>query len=115
MTTIDDNLQAVRARIAAACRDAGRNVSQVRLLAVSKTVPASSVRQALAAGQRDFGENYIQEAVAKMAEVADASAVWHCIGPIQGNKTRLVAEHFDWAQSVDRIKIAQRLSDQRPA
>ncbi len=115
MTTIENNLQAVRARIAAACQDAGRDVSQVQLLAVSKTFPAASVQQALDAGQRDFGENYIQEAVAKIGELAGMPAVWHCIGPIQGNKTRLVAEHFDWAQSVDRLKIAQRLSDQRPA
>lgn len=115
MTTIENNLQAVRARIAAACQNAGRDVSHVQLLAVSKTFAASSVQQAFDAGQRDFGENYIQEAVAKMAELAEIPAVWHCIGPIQGNKTRLVAEHFDWAQSVDRLKIAQRLSDQRPA
>jgi len=115
MTTIENNLQAMRARIAAACQDAGRDVSQVQLLAVSKTFPAASVQQALDAGQREFGENYIQEAVAKIGELAGMPAVWHCIGPIQGNKTRLVAEHFDWAQSVDRLKIAQRLSDQRPA
>ncbi|MEO8542857.1 MAG: YggS family pyridoxal phosphate-dependent enzyme [Burkholderiaceae bacterium] len=115
MTTIDDNLQAVRQRIAAACKAAGRDAAQVRLLAVAKTFAAASVRQALDAGQRDVGENYIQEAVAKMAELGAAAATWHCIGPIQGNKTRLVAEHFDWAQSVDRLRIAQRLSDQRPA
>ncbi len=115
MTTIENNLQAVRQRIAAACEGAGRAVSQVQLLAVSKTFAASAVRQAMAAGQRDFGENYIQEAVAKITELSDMAATWHCIGPIQGNKTRLVAEHFDWAQTVDRLRIAQRLNDQRPA
>jgi PLP dependent protein len=115
MTTIENNLQAVRQRIAAACEAAGRKPSEVRLLAVSKTFPSASVREVLAAGQQELGENYIQEAVAKIAELGDAGATWHCIGPIQGNKTRLVAEHFDWAQSVDRLKIAQRLNDQRPA
>jgi PLP dependent protein len=115
MTTIDTNLQAVRLRIAAACEAAGREPSAVRLLAVSKTFPCASVREVLAAGQRELGENYIQEAVTKITELGDAGATWHCIGPIQGNKTRLVAEHFDWAQSVDRLKIAQRLNDQRPA
>ncbi|MCP5282031.1 MAG: YggS family pyridoxal phosphate-dependent enzyme [Rhodoferax sp.] len=115
MTTIENNLQAVRQRIAAACEAAGRKPSEVRLLAVSKTFPAASVREVLAAGQQELGENYIQEAVAKIAELGDAGATWHCIGPIQGNKTRLVAAHFDWAQSVDRLKIAQRLNDQRPA
>jgi pyridoxal phosphate enzyme (YggS family) len=90
----------------------------VALLAVSKTFPAEAVREAALAGQRAFGENYIQEAVDKMAAVramADVPALqWHCIGPIQSNKTRLVAEHFDWAHTVDRDKIAQRLNDQRP-
>jgi len=112
---IENNLQAVHQRIAAACAAAGRAPAQVRLLAVSKTFPSAAVRDALDAGQRELGENYIQEAVAKMAELDGAKATWHCIGPIQGNKTRLVAEHFDWAQSVDRLKIAQRLNDQRPA
>lgn len=115
MTTITNNLQAVHQRINSACKAAGRDPSQVRLLAVSKTFAADAVVQALDAGQREFGENYIQEAVGKVTELAGASAVWHCIGPIQSNKTRLVAEHFDWAQSVDRLKIAQRLNDQRPA
>lgn len=115
MTTIANKLQAVRQRIASACKAAGRDPSQVRLLAVSKTFTAASVTQALDAGQREFGENYIQEAVDKVTTLAGAPAIWHCIGPIQSNKTRLVAEHFDWAQSIDRIKIAQRLSDQRPA
>jgi hypothetical protein len=101
--------------MAMACKAAGRDPSQVRLLAVSKTFDAAAVAQGLDAGQREFGENYIQEAVDKVIRLRGSPAVWHCIGPIQSNKTRLVAEHFDWAQSVDRLKIAQRLNDQRPA
>lgn len=115
MTVIPAQLQAVHARIAAACHAAGREPSGVALLAVSKTFGPEAVREAFAAGQAAFGENYIQEAVDKMAALADLSLQWHCIGPIQSNKTRLVAEHFDWAQTVDRLKIAQRLSEQRPA
>lgn len=115
MTTIPGNLQHVRARIATACQRAGRGVEEVTLLAVSKTFGADAVRAAAAAGQRAFGENYIQEGVEKIAALRDLGLMWHCIGPIQSNKTRLVAEHFDWAQTVDRLKIAQRLSDQRPA
>jgi len=109
-----DNLQAVQARIAAACAASARNV---QLLAVSKTFSADDVRQVAAVGQRDFGENYIQEGVDKIIALKDIkpALVWHCIGPIQSNKTKLVAEHFDWAHTVDRLKIAQRLSDQRPA
>ena len=116
MTTIARNLQQVRARIATACREAGRAVEEVTLLAVSKTFGAPAVRQAFEAGQRAFGENYIQEGVEKIAALADlrAELTWHCIGPIQSNKTRLVAEHFDWAHTVDRLKIAERLSAQRP-
>ena len=114
MTTIADNLQQVRTRIVQACTRAGRPPQSVLLLAVSKTFGASAVRQAFAAGQTAFGENYIQEAVDKMAELADLPLQWHCIGPIQSNKTRLVATHFDWVHSVDRLKIAQRLSEQRP-
>ncbi len=116
MTTIARNLQQVRARIATACREAGRAVEEVTLLAVSKTFGAPTVRQAFEAGQRAFGENYIQEGVEKIAALADlrAELTWHCIGPIQSNKTRLVAEHFDWAHTVDRLKIAERLSAQRP-
>ena len=112
MTTIARNLQQVRARIATACREAGRAVEEVTLLAVSKTFGAPAVRQAFEAGQRAFGENYIQEGVEKIAALADlrAELTWHCIGPIQSNKTRLVAEHFDWAHTVDRLKIAERLS-----
>jgi pyridoxal phosphate enzyme (YggS family) len=114
MTVITDQLQSVSARIAAACHAAGRDPASVQLLAVSKTFGPEAVRQAHAAGQTAFGENYIQEAVDKMAALADLPLQWHCIGPIQSNKTRLVAEHFAWAQTVDRLKIAQRLSEQRP-
>jgi hypothetical protein len=114
MTMIADNLQSVRTRVQAACRACGRDPAEVALLAVSKTFGPEAVRSAHAAGQTAFGENYIQEAVDKMAALADLPLVWHCIGPIQSNKTRLVAEHFDWAHTVDRLKIAQRLSEQRP-
>jgi len=116
MTTIAAKLQHVRARIATACQQAGRNVQDVTLLAVSKTFGPEAVRAAAAAGQRDFGENYIQEGVDKIAALADLrdQLRWHCIGPIQSNKTRLVAEQFDWAHGVDRLKIAERLSAQRP-
>ena len=114
MTTIADNLQTVRSRIAAACAQAQRPVTDVTLLAVSKTFGPQAVREAHAAGQNAFGENYIQEAVEKMALLAGLPLQWHCIGPIQSNKTRLVATHFDWAHTVDRLKIAQRLSEQRP-
>ena len=111
---IERNLQAVRARIATACQASGRNVQDVALLAVSKTFGADAVRAAHAAGQRAFGENYIQEAVEKMALLADLPLQWHCIGPIQSNKTRWVATHFAWAHTVDRLKTAERLSAQRP-
>lgn len=141
MTMIVDNLQAVHARIAAACAACGRDPGDVRLLAVSKTFGPDAVVEALSSGQFAFGENYIQEGVEKILAVrgweADGLRLsssghssglrspplagplsmppeWHCIGPIQSNKTRLVAEHFDWVQSVDRLKIAQRLSEQRP-
>ena len=115
MTTIPGNLQHVRARIATACQRAGRGVEEVTLLAVSKTFGADAVRAAAAAGQRAFGENYIQEGVEKIAALRDLGLMWHCIGPIQSNKTRLVAEHLDWVHTVDRLKIAERLSAQRPA
>ena len=114
MTMIADNLQGVAKRIAAATQASGRPAEAVTLLAVSKTFDADAVRQAHAAGQTLFGENYIQEAVDKMAALADLPLTWHCIGPIQSNKTKLVAAHFGWAHTVDRLKIAQRLSDQRP-
>ncbi len=115
MTMIADNLHAVRTRIAQACTAAGRPVDAVQLLAVSKTFGPDAVQQAFDAGQRAFGENYIQEAVEKITALAALPIEWHCIGPIQSNKTRLVAEHFQWAHTVDRLKIAQRLSEQRPA
>jgi pyridoxal phosphate enzyme (YggS family) len=114
MTTIRNNLQSVRERIAAACAGAQRPVNEVTLLAVSKTFGPEAVREAFAAGQAAFGENYIQEAVEKIALLGDLPLQWHCIGPIQTNKTRLVAAHFDWAHTVDRLKVAQRLSEQRP-
>jgi PLP dependent protein len=116
MVTISDNLQRVRAQIAASCMDCGRNPNEVLLLAVSKTFGPEAVREAYAAGQREFGENYIQEGIEKIALLADlAGIVWHMIGPIQSNKTRVVAEQFDWVHSVDRVKTAERLSAQRPA
>jgi pyridoxal phosphate enzyme (YggS family) len=146
MTMIADNLQWIHARMAQACRNAGRPHDSVALLAVSKTFGADAVVQAYVAGQTAFGENYIQEAVEKIAALgawaaehsaqvkeepaqragdteqsafrprllAHSQLQWHCIGPIQSNKTRLVAEHFDWVHTVDRLKIAQRLSEQRP-
>ncbi|POR56060.1 hypothetical protein B0G62_101456 [Paraburkholderia eburnea] len=117
MTDLAQHLEAVRQRIAAAARNADRAPESVALLAVSKTFPADDVRAAHAAGQRAFGENYVQEAVDKIETLADlrASLEWHFIGPLQSNKTRPVAERFDWVHSVDRLKIAQRLSEQRPA
>ena len=101
--------------MAAACADAGRAAADVQLLAVSKTFGADAVREAAAAGQTAFGENYIQEAVAKIQALQGLGLVWHCIGPVQSNKSRLVAEHFDWVHTVDRLKLAERLSAQRPA
>lgn len=118
MTTITDKLQAVRARIDAACAMSGRQASEVALLAVSKTFPADCVAEAARAGQLAFGENYLQEAVEKMAQTQALGLPrlqWHCIGPVQANKSRLVAEHFDWLHTLDRERIARRLSEQRPA
>lgn len=117
MTDLSHNLEAVRERIAAAARNVGRDPQSVELLAVSKTFPAQDVRAAHAAGQRAFGENYVQESVDKIEALADlrAGLEWHFIGPLQSNKTRPVAERFDWVHSVDRLKIAERLSAQRPA
>ena len=114
MTTISANLQAVHDRIAAACKAVGRAPQEVSLLAVSKTWPASDVREAARCGQRAFGENYVQEGVDKAADLADLGLEWHFIGPLQSNKTRPVAEHFAWVHTIDRIKIAERLSAQRP-
>lgn len=119
MTNIELNLAAVRQRIQLSCHKAGRNSHAVTLLAVSKTVSPETIKLAIAAGQRDFGENYIAEGVEKITTLASETAQyglqWHCIGPVQSNKTRLVAQHFDWVHTVDRLKIAERLSDQRPA
>ena len=118
MTTISAKLQAVVARIDAAARQYGRKPDEVTLLAVSKTWPAAAVREAFAAGQRAFGENYVQEGLDKAAELADLAAQglqWHFIGPLQSNKTRRVAEVYAWVHSIDRLKIAERLAEQRPA
>ena len=118
MTTIAHNLQKLLQRISDACAAAQRPPGSVQLLAVSKTFELELVQQALAQGQCAFGENYVQEGVGKILALrtaGDAQGVqWHCIGPLQSNKSRLVAEHFDWVQSVDRLRIAQRLSEQRP-
>ena len=114
MSTIESNLQVVRARIAAAARAAGREPGDIALLAVSKTFAAGEVRAAYAAGQREFGENYVQEGLEKSAELSALPLIWHFIGPIQSNKTRAIAEHFDWVHSVAREKIALRLAQARP-
>ncbi len=111
---IAGNLAQVRARIRRGCDAAGRPADSVRLLAVSKTFDAAAVLAAYAAGQRDFGESYLQEALDKRAGLAASDICWHFIGPIQSNKTRGIAERFDWVHGVDRLKIAQRLSEQRP-
>jgi pyridoxal phosphate enzyme (YggS family) len=114
---IPDSLQVIKKRIAAACVAVGRPSDVVRLLVVSKTFPASAVREAFEAGARAFGENYVQEGLAKIGELIDlrGQVEWHLIGPLQSNKTKPVAEQFDWVHSVDRLKIAQRLNEQRPA
>jgi len=115
MSTIADNIALVSARIRAAAQASQRDESSIHLLAVSKTKPAAALREAYAAGLHDFGENYLQEALGKQAELGDLPLSWHFIGPIQSNKTRAIAENFAWVHSVDRLKIAQRLSEQRPA
>ncbi|MHA4978360.1 MULTISPECIES: YggS family pyridoxal phosphate-dependent enzyme [Pseudomonas] len=115
MSTIADNIGQVSQRIRAAADAVQRDASSIHLLAVSKTKPAQAVREAYAAGMHDFGENYLQEALGKQAELTDLPLSWHFIGPIQSNKTRAIAENFAWVHSVDRLKIAQRLSEQRPA
>ncbi len=114
MSAIADNLQAVTARIRVAAELAGRSPESVRLLAVSKTWPLAAVLTAAAAGQQAFGENYVREGVDKATASADRQLEWHFIGPLQSNKSRPVAEHFDWVHSIDRLKIAERLSAQRP-
>ncbi|KIY39340.1 hypothetical protein TZ03_18115 [Pseudomonas sp. 10-1B] len=115
MSTLADNLSAISTRIASAAQAAGRDPASVQLLAVSKTKPAGAIREIHAAGVRDVGENYLQEALTKQQQLSDLPLIWHFIGPIQSNKTKAIAEHFDWVHSVDRLKIAQRLSEQRPA
>ena len=129
MGSIGSNLQEVKQRMAVACSEAGRSANivtlapglggeqHITLLAVSKTQPAQAVRDALTQGQHAFGENYVQEGLAKIEALADVRGQlqWHLIGPLQSNKTRPVAEAFDWVHSVDRLKIAQRLAEQRPA
>lgn len=115
MSTIAENIAKVGERIRAAAQASGRDLDSVGLLAVSKTKPAAAVREAYAAGLRDFGENYLQEALEKQAELSELALIWHFIGPIQSNKTKPIAEHFAWVHSVDRLKIAQRLAEQRPS
>lgn len=115
MSTLQDRLRLVHGRIDAACRAASRARDSVQLLCVSKTQPAEAVHAAWELGERHFGENYVQEGVAKIAALRELPGlVWHCIGPLQSNKTRLVAEQFDWVHSVDSLKLARRLSEQRP-
>lgn len=115
MPKIHDRLLQVQNRIANALNEAGRADTEAELLAVSKTKPAEQVREAYRAGQRKFGENYLQEALDKQRLLQDLEIQWHFIGPIQSNKTRAIAENFDWVHSVDRVKVARRLNDQRPA
>jgi pyridoxal phosphate enzyme (YggS family) len=119
MTTLASRLAHIHQAIEAACMQAGRDPQSVRLLAVTKTFGHDVVLEAAQAGQREFGENYVQEALEKINVLAPyrvpLGLVWHCIGPLQSNKTREVASHFDWVHTLDRIKIAQRLNDQRPS
>lgn len=114
MTTLSAKLQAVLARIAESARQWGRDPAEIRLLVVSKSWPVASVREVVAAGQRAFGESYVQESLLKVAELGGAGIEWHFIGPLQANKTRRVAETFAWVHSVDQLRIAERLSAQRP-
>ncbi|MEQ9210466.1 MAG: YggS family pyridoxal phosphate-dependent enzyme [Pseudomonadales bacterium] len=114
MSRLAENLTSVKARITNAAKDAGRDPHSIKLVAVSKTMPAEDVRLAIDAGHRDFGENYLQDALAKIEAVQQPDVVWHFIGPIQSNKTRNIAENFQWVQTLDREKIARRLNDQRP-
>lgn len=113
MTSILTNLQAVRHRVAVAAHAAGRSPDDIAVLAVSKTWPAEDVREAAAAGQRAFGESYVQEGADKITALEELALEWHFIGPLQSNKTRAVAAHFDWVHSLDRIRLAERLSSQR--
>jgi len=115
MSTISEGLQAITARISAAAAAAGRALEDIQLVAVSKTFPPEDIRAAFACGQRAFGESYVQEALEKINDLNDLPLEWHFIGPIQSNKTRAIAETFQWVHSVDRLRVAQRLSDARPA
>lgn len=115
MSTIAENIAKVGVRIREAAQASQRDFSHIGLLAVSKTKPADAIREAFAAGVTDFGENYLQESLDKQTQLSDLPVVWHFIGPIQSNKTKPIAEHFAWVHSVDRLKIAERLSAQRPA
>ena len=115
MATIATNLQAVRRAIARAADMAQRNGQEITLLAVSKTFPAAAVREAYAAGQHAFGESYVQEALDKIEALRELPLEWHFIGPMQSNKTRPIAENFSWVHGIDRLKIAERLSAQRPS
>ncbi|MCP4331271.1 MAG: YggS family pyridoxal phosphate-dependent enzyme [Gammaproteobacteria bacterium] len=115
MNNIEKNLSHIHARIAAAATACNRDPDSVLLLAVSKRKPANDIRCAYASGQRAFGENYLQEALQKIQELQDLDIGWHFIGAIQSNKTRSIAEAFDWAHCIDRAKIARRLSEQRPS
>ena len=115
MSTISEGLQAITARISAAAAAAGRALEDIQLVAVSKTFPPECIRAAFACGQRAFGESYVQEALEKINDLNDLPLEWHFIGPIQSNKTRAIAETFQWVHSVDRLRVAQRLSDARPA
>jgi pyridoxal phosphate enzyme (YggS family) len=114
MPETDTPLTSIRARIDAACAGAGRAPQSVTLLAVSKTRGADEIAALADQGQRHFGENYLQEALDKMPALADRGPAWHFIGPIQSNKTRDIAAHFDWVHTVDRAKVARRLNEQRP-
>nr|MBP7546577.1 YggS family pyridoxal phosphate-dependent enzyme [Corallincola sp.] len=114
MTEVAARLQGCQRRLTLAALAAHRDAAEITLLAVSKTKSADAIREAAAAGQRQFGESYVQEAIDKIQLLADLGLTWHFIGPLQSNKSRLVAEHFDWVQSLDRLKIAERLSQQRP-
>jgi PLP dependent protein len=115
MNTLIHNLQEIKMRLNTACDNFKRDRSSVNLLAVSKTFPAEDIAMLYMAGQKAFGENYVQEAMPKMVQLKHLAIEWHLIGPLQSNKTRLVAESFSWVESIDRIKIAQRLNDQRPS
>jgi len=114
MSRLAENLTSVKVRIALAAKNAGRDPESIQLIAVSKTKPVEDVYAALESGQRDFGENYLQDALQKIQDIQTRDVIWHFIGPIQSNKTRSIAESFDWVQTLDREKIARRLNDQRP-